>query len=734
VALPSVPPVRVRGQEPDTDERGPAVLRSIGSPADLRALDREQLTALAAEIRRFIVESVSATGGHVGSNLGVVELTLAIHRVFDSPRDVVLWDTGHQAYVHKIVTGRRERFDELRQEGGLSGYPSRAESEHDWVENSHASTILSYAYGLAAAFDLRGEHDRRVIAVLGDGSMTGGMAYEALNNLGHSGRRVLIVLNDNRRCYAPTVGGLTANLARLRLSPAYVENRDRVQRLLQGVPGVGPHLGRGLDGLRAAFREVVLEADGFFDALGVRYVGPVDGHDIAHLEEVLAQAAEYDGPIVVHALTQKGRGYRPAEEDTEKCLHDAPVFDPVSGPPRWTPAGYTQVFADAMVDLGERDPRVVAISAAMGGPTGLRPFQDRWPDRFLDVGIAEQHAVTAAAGLAMVGMRPVVAVYSTFLTRALDQVNLDVGLHRLPVVFCVDRAGITGDDGPSHHGVLDLALLLQVPGMTVLAPSSAQDLKVMLDDALRVEGGPVAIRYPKGPARQVEADAVGSGLAANRLVDGSEVCILAVGSMVEAALAAARLLAGEGLNPTVWDVRVVKPLDPAMLADAARHDLVITVEDGIAQGGAGAAVADALASAPVAVVVLGVPDRYVPHGTRAGILAGLGLDGPGIAAAALAARGRHQRLTPHRTTVRRDGGGAVGSRPRARRVPDSSEVGAVIVPPARAVLGPSPTCRSGVRGIVTGSISPGTGPDQLGLLAGSVARPRPPGSADGAEL
>ncbi|MGH9222578.1 MAG: 1-deoxy-D-xylulose-5-phosphate synthase [Acidimicrobiales bacterium] len=616
------------------------LLDSIDGPADLRRLTYDQLDQLAGEIREFIVQSVSVTGGHLGSNLGVVELTLAIHRVFDSPRDIVLWDTGHQAYVHKIVTGRRERFDTLRQAGGLSGYPSRKESEHDWVENSHASTILSYAHGLATALHVQGEPDRRVVAVIGDGSMTGGMAYEALNNLGHSGRRVLIVLNDNGRSYAPTVGRLAAGLTRLRLNPAYVKSRQRVERALREVPGIGRHLDRGMKGMRAAFREVVLEPDGFFEALGVRYVGPVDGHDIAQMERLLGQAAEHDGPIILHALTHKGRGYQPAEDDDEKCLHDAPVFDPTTGPPRWVPVGYTQAFADAMVAVGERDPRVVAITAAMGGPTGLIPFQDRWPDRFLDAGIAEQHAVTAAAGMAMGGLRPVVAIYSTFLMRAIDQVNLDVGLHRLPVVFCIDRAGVTGDDGPSHHGLYDLAGLTNVPGMTVFAPSSAQELAAMLDQALLIDSGPVAIRYPRGAAPQVPADQVGSGLRARRVQPGGDVCILAVGKMVEAAEEAARLLAQQGLGATVWDVRVVKPLDEAMLADAAVHPLVVTVEDGVRVGGAGSAIVDALGpSVSVPVMVLGVPDVYIPQGNASRILAQYGLDGPGIAASVIGALG-----------------------------------------------------------------------------------------------
>ncbi len=610
------------------------LLESINTPADLRTLDEAELEVLAAEIREFIVKSVSVTGGHLGSNLGVVELTLAMHRVFDSPRDLLLWDTGHQAYAHKIVTGRRDQFTTLRQPGGLSGYPARRESPHDWVENSHASTILSYAHGMATALRLRHEDHRRVVAVIGDGSMTGGMAFEALNNLGHSQARVLIILNDNGRSYAPTVSRLAAGLTRLRLSPAYVKNRDRLQRMLRGVPGIGEHLELGVEGVRAAFREV-LEPDGFFEALGVRYIGPVDGHDIAGMERVLTQAAEHEGPIIVHVLTHKGRGYGPAEDDDEKCLHDAPVFDPVTGPPPWAPAGYTQAFAEAIVAAADDDERVVAITAAMPGPTGLLPFQARHPDRFLDVGIAEQHAVTAAAGMAMGGLRPVVAIYSTFLSRAFDQANLDVGLHRLPVVFCVDRAGITGDDGPSHHGVLDLALLTKVPGMTVFAPSSAQEVEVMLGAALGRLDGPTAIRYPKGPARQVPSDQVGSGFSARLVRQGTDVCILAVGKLVEAAEAAAAKLALEGVSASVWDARVVKPLDPAMIVDAASYPLVVTVEDGIREGGAGSAMASAIAALSpgrpaTPVMVLGIPDRYIPQGKASIILADLGLDGPGI--------------------------------------------------------------------------------------------------------
>jgi 1-deoxy-D-xylulose-5-phosphate synthase len=631
------------------------ILETIESPADLRRLSYDELATLATEIREFIVKAVSVTGGHLGSNLGVVELTLAIHRVFDSPADILLWDTGHQAYVHKIVTGRRHQFEELRQPGGLSGYPSRAESEHDWVENSHASTILSYAYGISTALHLRGADDRHVVAVLGDGSMTGGMAYEALNNLGHSGRKVVIVLNDNGRSYAPTISRLSAAATRLRANPSYVRHRDRIQAVLRDVPVIGEQLAAGAKGLRAAFREV-LEPANFFESLGVRYIGPFDGHDVTSLEWALRHAAAHDGPIVVHALTQKGRGYAFAEDDEEKCLHDVKVFDPAIGPVRAKAGDYTEAFTEAIVAAAERDPKIVAITAAMPGPTGLLPFQARFPDRFVDVGIAEQHAVTAAAGLAMGGARPVVAVYSTFLTRAFDQTNLDVGLHHEPVIFCIDRAGITGEDGPSHHGVLDLALLLRVPGMTVLAPSSAQELQQMFVDALTLTGGPVAIRYPRGAARQVGLEQVGSGLAARRVREGHDVCILAVGKLLEAAEDAALLLDEQGVHATVWDARVVKPLDPVMIDDAARHSLVVTVEDGVRQGGAGEAMADAIERTQTIdlgvdidvevgptrrprVLVLGVPDRYIPQGRPAEIHADLGLDGPGIAAAIAKALG-----------------------------------------------------------------------------------------------
>jgi 1-deoxy-D-xylulose-5-phosphate synthase len=611
------------------------LLDEIRSPADLRALSSDQLEILAEEVRSFIVESVARRGGHLGSNLGAVELTFAVHRVFDSPRDIVLWDTGHQAYVHKLVTGRHEGFERLRQADGLSGYPNRSESEHDWVENSHASTILSYAHGLATALEHTGE-DRTVVAVIGDGAMTGGMAYEALNNLGHSGKRVVVVLNDNGRSYAPTVSRLSESLSLLRLDPRYLEARRRWEGRVRHLPAFGELAYSSLQGVKAAFREVI-EPPTFFEALGVRYSGPIDGHDVAKMEQALRHAATYDGPIVVHVRTQKGRGYPPAETDIEKCLHDISAFDPATGRAHAKPGAptYTQVFSDALLDLAEQHPSLVAITAAMPGSTGLLPLQERHPDRVLDVGIAEQHAVTAAAGMAMGGLKPVVAIYSTFFTRAFDQANLDVGLHSQPVVFALDRAGITGDDGASHHGVLDLALCLKIPGMTVFAPSSGAELRQMLGDALTLEG-PAAIRFPKGRARTGAPR--GEGLRARKVRTGTDVCILAVGKLLEAAEEAAAQLDAEGISATVWDVRVVKPLDPALLADAAGFPLVVTVEDGTRIGGAGAWIRDHLAALDEScvcppVLVLGTPDGYIPQGKPDRILTEFGLDGSGMAAA-----------------------------------------------------------------------------------------------------
>ncbi len=645
-------------------------LSDIRQPSDLANLSYEQLSELSGEIREFIVESVAKNSGHLGSNLGAVELTLALHRVFESPRDAILWDTGHQAYVHKIVTGRRGGFSNLRQAGGISGYPSREESVHDFIENSHASTVLSYAYGLAVARDAGRTPDRQhIIAVIGDGSLTGGMAYEALNNLGHSKRRVIIVLNDNGRSYAPTISNLTSTLdlamapkalgetrklprpkdrltqrlsrvlTNIRLNPVYVRRQRKIEKFLYQIPLVGPQAERGLEALKAGIREF-LQSTAFFEALGVRYIGPIDGHNQKELEDAFnaAKINVEEGPLVVHAITQKGRGYAPAEDDDEKNLHDAPVFDPMTGPPKSLPTGYTQAFSDAIVKIAEQDSRIVAITAAMPGPTGLLSFQSRFPDRLIDVGIAEQHAVTAAAGMAMGGLRPVVALYSTFLNRAWDQVVYDVALHRLPVVFCLDRAGITGDDGPSHNGIFDMALLSKVPGLRLLAPSSAQEVAKMLEDAITLaDTGPVAIRYPKGIARVVGEHEIGSGLQARKLRNSAvpNVCVLAIGKMVGAADQAAEILASRGVDITLWDVRCCVPADPIMIADAARHCVVVTIEDGIRDGGIGMMLADLMTNAEGSVrpriEVLGLPTKFTSQGKPAAILKQMGLDAESLA-------------------------------------------------------------------------------------------------------
>ncbi len=600
-----------------------SLLDEINDPADLRTLTYEQLYKLSEEIRAFIVDAVTRTGGHLGSNLGAVELTIALHRVLQSPNDVILWDTGHQAYVHKLLTGRRKGFDELRQAGGMSGYPSRSESEHDWIENSHASTALSYAHGLSAAFKATGAN-RRVVAVIGDGSMTGGMAYEGLNNLGHSSSDVTIVLNDNGRSYGPTVSLLSDSLVKIRSNPIYMARQRKLESFTETLPLVGPAAYAGLRAWKAAVREA-FEPKAFFEQLGVRYMGPFDGHDIASLEQSLLNAAKFEGPVVLHVLTTKGRGYAPAENDSIKNMHDTSEMKPGS---------YTDAFSKAMVELGEAHDDVVAITAAMPDSTGLLPFREQFPDRTFDVGIAEQHAVTFAAGLAMGGLRPVFAVYSTFLTRAFDQVNLDVGLHGQPVIFCLDRAGITGDDGPSHHGVLDLVLMSKVPNMTILCPSSYQELEQMLFDAYKLDRGPVCIRWPKTSAIQRQPSEVGRGLSARKgRIGSTDVCFIGVGKMFNIAIAAADILALEGIDATVWDPRAARPLDPEMLEDAAGHRLVITAEDGYREGGIGSAIAAEI-SDRTTVQIMGVPTTYLPHAKPDSILATLGLDAEGLASTA----------------------------------------------------------------------------------------------------
>ncbi len=617
------------------------ILEEIAGPQDLRDLGYQDLERLCAEIREFLVAAVSRTGGHLGPNLGVVELSVAMHRVFDSPRDRIIFDTGHQAYVHKMLTGRRERFDTLRQVGGLSGYPSRAESEHDLVENSHASTGLSYALAIATARQLRGEPGK-TICVIGDGALTGGMAYEALNNIGHHKPELIIILNDNGRSYAPTVGGLAENLGQLRLSPKYEAAKDAAGTMLRGLPVVGDSAYDTARRMKNSLKQLVAPHS-IFETLGLKYGGPIDGHNVRDVERALRDAARYRGPVVVHVVTDKGHGYAPAVDDAVDKFHGVSTFDPQNGTFKAKTTSWTDLFGEALVEAAEKDPRIVAITAAMASSTGLLEFARRFPERFFDVGIAEQHAVTFATGLAMSGLRPVVCIYSTFLQRAFDQVACDASLHRAPVVFVLDRSGVTGDDGATHHGMLDLAYLRVIPGMTVSAPSDPDEMRRMLATGLARTEGPFTLRYPRGAApacEQVPLHPVEIGRM-RVLREGSDVAIAAAGKMVGPALQAADRLVAAGVRATVVDARFVKPIDPALAPLVARHRALVTVEDGTVRGGFGSGVLELLAEAGVQVParLIGLPDCFVEHGAQATLLSSFGLDAEGIAAAARALLG-----------------------------------------------------------------------------------------------
>ena len=641
------------------------LLESIGSPRDVKALTPDELPVLASEIREFLIEAVSRNGGHLGPNLGVVELAIALHRVFDSPADPIVWDTGHQSYVHKLLTGRMEGFARLRQQGGVSGYPSRAESEHDWVENSHASTSLSYADGLAKALHLRGEQHRRVVAVIGDGALTGGMAWEALNNIaGAKDRPVVIVVNDNGRSYQRTIGGLADHLASVRVSQRYEQVLDLVKTTLSHTPLVGPPLFDTLHGIKKGLKDV-LQPQVMFEDLGLKYLGPIDGHDEQALEHALGRAREFGGPVLVHVITQKGRGYALAEENDEDCLHQVQPGAPVqingdsaangsvhgpaaaraaaaakaAKPAKVASRGWTQVFADEMIDIGARRPDVVAITAAMLHPTGLAKFAQAYPERVFDVGIAEQHAVTSAAGLAMGGMHPVVAIYATFLNRAFDQVLMDVAMHRLPVTFVLDRAGVTGPDGASHHGMWDGSLLQIVPGIRVAVPRDGARLTELLREAVAISDGPTALRFPRGSVAD-DLPAVGKLgwmdlLAEPAEETGQDVLLVAAGPMSALAVEVAQRLTGQGIGVTVVDPRWVKPLDEALADAAARHRLVVTVEDNGTAGGFGDAVARYLRDADIATPIktFGLPQRFLAHGERGEVLAAAGLTSQRLARA-----------------------------------------------------------------------------------------------------
>jgi 1-deoxy-D-xylulose-5-phosphate synthase len=611
-----------------------SLLSQIAGPADVKALAPDELDALAREIRDFLITNVSRTGGHLGPNLGAVELTIALHRVFESPRDVLLWDTGHQSYVHKLLTGRQD-FATLRQRGGLSGYPSRAESEHDVIENSHASTALSYADGIAKGLQLTGERDRTVVAVVGDGALTGGMAWEALNNLAAAkDRPVVIVVNDNERSYAPTIGGLAHHLATLRTTRGYERFLQWGRGVLGRTPVVGQPLFDTLHGMKKGLKDMVAP-QGLFEDLGLKYIGPVDGHDHEELEHALRRARAFRGPVIVHALTRKGLGYAPAENDDADRFHGVGVIDPETGRalaqsgPSWT-----GVFSDEVVALGHERDDIVAITAAMMQPVGLGAFAEAFPERVFDVGIAEQHAATSAAGLAFTGLHPVVAVYATFLNRAYDQVLLDVALHRAPVTFVLDRAGVTGDDGPSHNGMWDLSVFSTVPGLRVAAPRDGDQLRTLLREAVAVDDGPTLVRFPKGalPAPVAAIDSVGPVDVLHRAGE-QDVLIVAVGAMVGCALEVAERLGDQGIGVTVVDPRWVLPVDPAVVGLARSYRLVVTVEDNLRVGGVGSAVLTALQDAQVdtPVSIVGLPLRFLEHAKRAEVLAELGLTAQQVA-------------------------------------------------------------------------------------------------------
>ncbi|MFD9128137.1 1-deoxy-D-xylulose-5-phosphate synthase [Kitasatospora sp. NPDC059571] len=614
-----------------------SLLSTIKEPADLRRLPPGDLPLLADEIREFLIDAVTRTGGHLGPNLGVVELTIAVHRVFDSPRDRILWDTGHQAYVHKLLTGRQD-FSRLRGRGGVSGYPSRAESEHDLIENSHASTALGYADGIAKANQLLGRTDRHTVAVVGDGALTGGMAWEALNNIAEAGDRPLvIVVNDNERSYARTIGGLAHHLATLRTTRGYERFLAWGKEALQRTPIVGQPIFGALHGAKKGFKDA-FAPQGMFEDLGLKYIGPIDGHDIAAVEQALRRARHFGGPVIVHCITQKGRGYRPAEQDEADRFHAVGAMDPYTCLPVSPSAGqsWTSVFGAEMVELGRDRPDVVAITAAMLQPVGLGGFAEAHPDRTFDVGIAEQHAVASAAGLATGGLHPVVAVYATFLNRAFDQVLMDVALHRLGVTFVLDRAGVTGNDGASHNGMWDLSVLQVVPGLRLAAPRDAEQLRTQLREAVEVSDAPTVLRFPKGnlgPAVPAIARVGGVDVLA-RTGPAPEILLVAVGAMAPACLDAAALLAAEGFTATVVDPRWVRPVDPALVKLAAAHRLVVTVEDNGRTGGVGSAVAQAMRDAGVDTPLrdLGIPQEFLAHAGRGEILEEIGLTGTGVAA------------------------------------------------------------------------------------------------------
>ena len=597
---------------------------NIQSPEQLRGLSPAELDQLAGDIREFLIEKVSQTGGHLGPNLGVVELSIAVHRVFQSPRDVVLFDTGHQSYVHKILTGRADQFDLLRQRNGISGYPNRRESDHDVIENSHASTALSWADGVSRGFSLTGQSDRHVVAVVGDGALTGGMSWEALNNLSpESDRNLVIVVNDNERSYSPTIGGLATYLTNLRGTKEYERILGRGKRVLHNTPVVGKHIYGALHGIKKGVKDM-LAPQGMFEDLGFKYLGPINGHDITAMERTLLIAKGYGSPVIVHVITEKGRGYTPALEDLAEKFHAVGIVDPVTGKPLKASAlSWTNIFSEEITQIGRENSKIVAITAAMLGPTGLDKFAQSFPERTIDVGIAEQHAATSAAGLAYAGMHPVIAIYSTFLNRAFDQLLLDVALHNAGVTFVLDRAGITGDDGPSHHGIWDLALTGIVPSMHVGAPRDGARLKEILRQCVAIANAPSMLRFPKGavPADIPAIERI-DGVDILHRGEGKKVLLISVGSMAGMALEVAQLAHQKSIEITVVDPLWVKPISPAVIAMCADYSTVVVMEDGIKHAGIASTISETLreTGSNCSLHSIGIPLEFIEHSKRNEIL------------------------------------------------------------------------------------------------------------------
>lgn len=621
------------------------ILNKVTSPQDLKSLSDDKVEELAAEIRQFLIDKVSVTGGHLGPNLGVVELTIALHRVFDSPRDPIVFDTSHQSYVHKILTGRADQFDTLRQKGGLSGYTDRGESEHDWTESSHASAAISVVDGLSKAFKIKGESRRNAVAVVGDGALTGGMCWEALNNISSdTERNAVIIVNDNGRSYSPTIGGFSENLSRIRAQHGYDELMEHGKKTLQSLGWVGNRTFDALRAFKEGVKSSVLPTE-MFPELGMKYIGPVNGHDLEALDHALAYARDYEGPIIVHVVTEKGHGFAPAVNEPQDQMHSTGAIDPVTGVPKGkSQPGWTAVFSEELVESGKRRDDIVAITAAMAGPTGLMPFAEQFPDRFFDVGIAEQHAMASASGLALGGLHPVVAIYATFLNRAFDQVLMDIALLKQPVTIVLDRAGITGSDGASHNGVWDMALTTIIPGIHVAAPRDGARLRELFRESLEIESGPSVVRFPKGNLLEdMEAvattedgvDILHESAPETSDADAPKVLVISIGAMSARSLSAAEILEKEGMSVTVVDPRWLCPVAPSLIEMADAHDIVVVAEDGMMRAGVGSLFDEAFAAAEVDTPLRRVafPSLFPKHGSRGEVMEEVGMDAEGIAAA-----------------------------------------------------------------------------------------------------